>query len=206
MFQKQVDKSHYDFEKYMSKQRWNSIWHQLDEIQKLKPDSVLEIGPGLGLLKAVSAQFGIKVETLDIDPELKPDYVASATDMPFQDSSFDVTCAFQMLEHLPYDQSLKVFHEMVRVSKRYIVISLPNAQRVWRFTAELPKLGVNEFFLKRPRIRLPTHKFDGEHYWEINKYGYELKRIIKDFSIGLKLINNYRVSEYSYHHFFVFEK
>jgi SAM-dependent methyltransferase len=206
MFKKQVDKSHYEFKKYMSKQRWNSVWHQLNEIQKLEPKSVLEIGPGLGVLKIVAAQFGVKVETMDIDPELKPDHVASATNMPFQDSSYDVTCAFQMLEHLPYEHALKAFQEMVRVSKRYIVISLPDAERVWRFTAELPKLGIKEFFLKRPRFRKPIHEFDGEHYWEINKRGYELEKIIKDFSQVAKLINKYRVSEYSYHHFFVFEK
>lgn len=129
MFEKQEDKSHYTFSNYIAKSRWNSFWHQIDEIQKLAPETVLELGPGPGIFKAIATHLGIKVETLDIDPELKPDHVASVTEMPFPDGSYDVVCAFQMLEHLPYNVSLKAFREMVRVSKHYVVISLPDAKK-----------------------------------------------------------------------------
>ena len=54
---KQVEKAHYEFNSYMSKERWISVWHQLDEIQKLKPENVLEVGPGPGLFKIIAAAF-----------------------------------------------------------------------------------------------------------------------------------------------------
>src|SRR3546814_15484912 len=95
----------------MEKGRWNSIWHQLDEIIRLQPRRVLEIGPGIGLFKRAAGLYGVPVETLDIDPELKPDHVASVTELPFADGEFDVVCAFQMLEHVPYDVSLAAFAE-----------------------------------------------------------------------------------------------
>lgn len=39
-----VDKSHYEFGKYVRKRRWASMRHQLDEVVKLNPDRVLEAG------------------------------------------------------------------------------------------------------------------------------------------------------------------
>src|SRR3546814_13811200 len=102
----------------MEKGRWNSIWHQLDEIIRLQPRRVLEIGPGIGLFKRAAGLYGVPVETLDIDPELKPDHVASFTELPFADGEFDVVCAFQMLEHVPYDVSLAALAELSRVENR----------------------------------------------------------------------------------------
>lgn len=48
MTTKQVEKSHYDFTRYMSRARWQSLWHQLDEVLQLHPARVLELGPGGG--------------------------------------------------------------------------------------------------------------------------------------------------------------
>lgn len=202
----QVERKHYAFSRYMSKARWSSIWHQLDEIQMLAPEIVLEIGPGPGLFKTLAATFGITVETLDIDPALNPDHVGSATAMPFADAAYDVVCAFQMLEHLPYEESLRAFAEMVRVSRRHVVISLPDARIVWRYEIHIPKVGPRVFFLPRPQLNSPVHEFDGQHYWEINKRGYRLARIVADFTKLIGLTRTYRSPEYPFHRFFVFER
>jgi hypothetical protein len=106
---KQVDHSHYAFHKYMSRARWASVWHQLDEVLRLAPASVLEIGPGTGVFKAAATAFGLQVQTLDPDPELKPDFVGSALALPLADAAVDLSCAFQVLEHLPYADSMKAF-------------------------------------------------------------------------------------------------
>lgn len=205
--QKQVDAGHYEFSSYMNKQRWASMWCQLAEVMGMKPNRVLEIGPGPGLFRAAASSFGVRVETMDIDPDLNPDYVASVLDMPFHDNEFDVVCAFQMLEHLPYAQSLQAFREMTRVASKGVVISLPDAQISWPISFCLPKVGEVSFSVPRPRLRLPIHQFDGEHYWEINKRGYELSKIIEDFAApGLSLKQTYRVNGNLYHRFFIYEK
>ncbi|MEI6267749.1 MAG: class I SAM-dependent methyltransferase [Methylococcaceae bacterium] len=205
-YEKQVKKSHYEFNSYMSKQRWCSIWHQINEVQNLLPKNVLEIGPGTGLFKTVSANFGIIVETLDLDPELKPDHVCSATDMPFEDATYDVVCAFQMLEHLPYETALEAFCEMVRVCKHHVIISLPDARPMWRYQIHVPKLGPLDFLLPRPQIKSPVHKFDGEHYWELNKRGYSVTKIITDFTKHINLVRSYHVPENPSHRFFIFRR
>ena len=203
---KQVEKAHYEVSRYMDKTRWNSVWHQIDEIVKLQPGSVLEIGPGPGIFKAVASRLGVNIETLDVDPELGPDYVGSATQMPLPDGSYDVVCAFQMLEHLPYEKSLQAFSEMARVSRQYVVISLPDAKPMWRYRFHLPKLGSRDFLVTRPMFQSLEHKFDGEHYWEINKQGYELTRVSEDLVKICSLLRTYRVLENPYHRFFIFEK
>lgn len=202
--EKQVTRAHYEFSRYMSKARWASVWHQLDEILKLQPSNVLEVGPGPGLFKTVAGVFGIPVETLDLDPELKPDHVGSVTEIPLAGGSYDLVCAFQVLEHLPYEQSCEAFSEMVRVARRHVVISLPDAQPVWPYRLHFPKLGTRDFLVPRPRLRAPSHKFDGEHHWELNKLGWPMAKILVDYK-GVRLVKTYRVHENPYHRFFVFE-
>ena len=205
---KQVDKSHYKFSCYVDKLRWISIWHQLDEVIKLNPGNVLEVGPGPGLFKGAAKSLGVHVETLDLDPELEPDHVASVFDIPFEDNAFDVVCAFQMLEHLPFDQSLLAFRELVRVAKNAVVISLPDAATRWPISIHVPKVGLVQFSLPRPRLVALKHKFDGEHYWEINKAGYSFKHVKKELlDCGMvSLLKTFRVHENPYHRIFVFEK
>lgn len=201
---KQVDKSHYEFQRYMGKARWNSVWHQLDEVIRLKPENVLEIGPGPGVFKHMAGLFGIKVETLDIDPELRPDHVGSATALPFDDNSYDVVCSFQVLEHLPYDVAVEAFKEMARVSRGHALISLPDAKPVWRYQFYIPKLGAYDWLLPRPFSRLKVHPYDREHFWEINKLGYSLDKVARDLGAVCTLKATYRVAENPYHRFFVF--
>jgi SAM-dependent methyltransferase len=203
--EKQVDKAHYAFDKYMSKERWNSVWHQLDEILRLEPKSVLEIGPGPGTFKSIAHSMGLNVKTFDLDPDLNPDIVGSATSMLIPNADFDVVCAFQMLEHLPYAEALKAFSEMTRVASRFVVISLPDSRPVWRYRIFVPKLGIFEKLVSRPFWRPADHQFDGQHFWEINKAGYRLEKLVHDFSMHGKLVKTYRVVENPYHRFFVFD-
>ncbi len=204
-FTKQVDKSIYEFARYMSKARWASVWHQLDELLRLSPERALEIGPGAGVVKQVAALYGLRLETLDLDPELRPDHVGSVTALPFPDATFDVVCAFQVLEHLPYEAALAAFREMARASRRHVLISLPDAQPVWAYRLHLPKLGPRDFLVPRPRLRAPDHVFDGEHHWELNKRGHPLARVLGDLTASMPLVRTYRVFENPSHRFLLFE-
>lgn len=205
-FEKQVNKAHYNFKTYMDKGRWMSVWHQLNEVVKLGPETVLEVGPGPGLFRNVASNFGVHVETIDLDPELKPDHVGSATALPFDDAAFDVTCAFQMLEHLPYSVSLDAFREMVRVSKKAVIISLPDAQSVFRWQVWIPRLAAFDRLIPPTGSKPKEHVFDGEHYWEVNKVGYMLNKVVLDLGKIGKLEKTYRVMENPYHRFFIFKK
>lgn len=208
MHSKQVSKDHYEFRRYLSKQRWASVWHQIDEVYALQPTSVLEIGPGPGAFKAMANSLGLTVHTLDLDADLKPDYIGHADSLPFPPNSYDAVCAFQVLEHLPYEQGLAAFKEMARVARNGVVISLPDARRVWPYSIYLPRCGELRFLLPHPFHRTLAHTFDGEHHWELNKKGFALDKVRKDLcrAGGLVLVKTFRVHEFGYHRFFTFSK
>jgi len=203
----QVEPSHYFRKEYDSKRRWISYWHQIDEILTLSPNSVLEVGIGNGLVANYLKRRGINITTLDIDERLMPDYVGSVLDMPFADNSFEVVTCYEVLEHLPYDDVPKALGEIHRVSSRYAVLSLPDSTRAYRLNIQIPKVGELKILIPLPRLEVPKHVFNGEHYWEIGKAGYALRRVMSDMvKAGFRIIKTYRVFENPYHRFFVLEK
>lgn len=59
--------------------------------------------------------------------------MADATQLPYQDESFDISTSFSALEHIPgRTNRQKAFDEMARVTKKggYVVITVPNK---WSF-------------------------------------------------------------------------
>ena len=177
MLEKQIDKSHYEFHNCISQDRWISLWYQLSEVRSLKPRSVLEVGPGPGLLKTFAKNCGVSVETVDIDPELRPDCVASATSLPFSENAYGCVCAFQMLEHLPYRESVKALAEMVRVADDYVLISLPDAKVLWTYSLYFPKIGQVAFHFPRPRLFDPPKELLEPHFFDFSGdlYGQEIE-------------------------------
>ena len=200
----QVEPEHYFNPSYDSKERFISYWHQINELIQLRPSSILEIGIGNGFVSNYLRQRGYAVITLDIEPRLGPDVVGSVVNIPFADRSFDVVACFEVLEHLPYKQFTTSLREIHRVSKKYAVLSLPDATLVYRLYILVPKIGELRKLIRLPRLKTPTHVFDGQHYWEIGKAGYNIQRVMKDIEkAGFTLIKTYRIFEVPYHRFFV---
>ena len=67
----------YNFKQYCYLERWVSYWHQIKEVLKLEPRSLLIIGKGDGIVVDVLKQSIDSVKTLDIDQGLNPDAVGS---------------------------------------------------------------------------------------------------------------------------------
>jgi ubiquinone/menaquinone biosynthesis C-methylase UbiE len=201
----------YDFQKYINVNRWSSYYHQIDEILSIQPNTVLEIGVGRGIVGNVLKHiFDIKYESLDIDENLKPDHVGDVLNLPLPDNSFDVVCAFQVLEHLPFQSLTIALREMLRTANKAMIISLPDAGSIFSFRFRVNKMTLK--FLIPNFLSFPTkHKFDGEHYWEINKRGYSTRKIrtlIKDIASqqGFYLKKEFRNKDHPYHRFFTLVK
>jgi len=192
---------------YDSKERFCSYWHQINEIISLKPKRALEIGIGNGLVARYLREKKLNVATLDIAHDLWPDVAGSVLAIPFKNGSFDVVVCCEVLEHLPYSELSKALKEIHRVSLKYVVLSLPDVTTVYRINIELPRIRPIKRLINHPFHRPAQHAFDGEHYWEIGKTSYPLKRVEFDIKqAGLNIIKTYRVFEFYYHRFFVLEK
>jgi predicted SAM-dependent methyltransferase len=155
-------------------------------------------------LTTVASATGLKVDTLDFDSRVQPTVVAATIALPFRNRAYDAVCAFQVLEHLPYEAAIQAFGELVRVTAKRLIVSLPDAQEVWRFRIYVPVLGTREWLMSNPFASPQPHEFDGEHYWEVNKRGFSLSRVVQDFSQYAVVEKTYRVLENPYHRFFVF--
>jgi 2-polyprenyl-3-methyl-5-hydroxy-6-metoxy-1,4-benzoquinol methylase len=206
--QKQVEASHYDFMKYISKERWNSFYHQITEILSIQPASVLEIGVGSGILGTILKKIGCPYESMDIDAELYPDHVGSVLQAPFFDKTYDVVVCFQVLEHLPYDRFEMALHELFRLAKKAVIISLPDCGRFWKYSIHIPKIGSKNIVVRYPFAKKQIAVFTGEHYWELNQKGFELmtirstiEKLAEKHCFVLK--KDYSVWENPYHHFFI---
>lgn len=202
---RQVDASHYDFATYVTPARFASYWHQVNEVISLKPRTVLEVGPGPGIVTHILREQRIKVTTCDIVDDTRPALRASALHLPFRSDSFDVVLCCQVLEHIPFESSIAALAEFRRVCSTACVISLPHAGRYWAYTLHVPKLGTVRFGLQ-PQLLAPAHRFDGQHYWEIGKRGYSARAVRRRYKALFQTVRSFRVHDNHYHQFFVLVK
>ena len=201
----QVSAEHYGFKAYMTERRWSSVWRQIDLSLNYQPENVLEVGAGPETYKQVMARDGIPVTTVDIAEDLQPDVIGSVLDLPFEDNSFDLTCAFQVLEHLPYADFIPAVKELRRVARKAVLISLPDVAACYPFRFSIPGRGIRDFIVPRPYFK-KVHVFDGQHYWEINKKETPLSRIVQDIEQqGFHISHNQRYPDNMYHRFLVIE-
>ena len=201
---KQVDKEAYQFERYVGIDRWSSYYYQLREILGQKPTSVLEAGVGDCVVGNYLKGRGIAYTSVDIARDLSPDVVASVSNLPFADASFDVVCAFEVLEHLPFEEFERALRELNRVAGGHVLLSLPHYGPSLRFECKIPFLPRIRFAWKVPHSA--RHVFNGQHYWEIGKRGFSPRYIREILSKQFRIEKEFIPFENQYHHFFVLGK
>jgi ubiquinone/menaquinone biosynthesis C-methylase UbiE len=203
----QVDKNHYFTSSYDTKERFISYWHQIHEAMILKPTNLLEIGIGNGLVSNYLKKNGVNITTLDIDKRLKPDVVGSVLQPPFVENYFDVVACYELFEHLTYNNFKKALREIYRISKMSAIISLPDVTTVYRINIELPRSKPIKKLIPHPFPRPALQKLHNEHYWEIGKKNFPLKKILKDMrETGFTILKTYRIFEFYYHRFIILKK
>lgn len=202
---KQVNKTAYDFFHYAHLGRFVSYYHQIAEVLNLNPKSVLEVGVGDGVFRDyIKGNTAILYTSVDIAGDLHPDIVGDVTDLPFKDGSFDVVCAFEVLEHIPFEQFEKALSELRRVSRNSVVLSLPHFGPPVKFLLKLPFFPEVSLAFKIPFAR--KHIFNGQHYWEIGKQGYSSRAIREIIKKYFKVEKEFIPFENQYHHFYILEK
>lgn len=132
--------------------RTNYIWHQF---QSYLQNQVLDIGCFEAPMRGIIG----KERYTGVDFVGNPDIVLNlekCDHLPFEDNSYDTVMCMDVLEHL--DNFHVMFDELVRVSSRYILISLPNC---WN-TARSPIMRGRGSF---SHYGLPVEQPDDRHKW-----------------------------------------
>lgn len=198
----QVDRSHYRFSEYAFEGRFVSYYIQLKEVLALSPSSMLEVGVGNRVFgDFIKNNTSVSYTSVDIAGDLHPDVIGSVLSLPLADKSFDVVCAFEVLEHLPFEQFDTAITELCRVARTHVVISVPHFGPMLSFSCKIPFLPVLRFAVKLPFPK--KHSFNGEHYWEIGKRGYSISLVRRLLSKRAQILKDFVPFNSSYHHFFV---
>lgn len=211
-FDVQVDASEHYGASYDTFQRFSSYFYQIDFARAANPKTVLEIGIGNRLVADYLKRAGYKVTTCDFDKRLKPDVVADIRDLSaIKKDSHDVVIACEILEHIPFDDVPKALAELARVAKKRVVVSVPYSSFTFELIAAVSKTYGPGKTLRLP-IRTPqvlagdVHKLNHEHYWELGRRGYPVRRFKKLLRKHFKHVaKDFHPHLNPYHRFFILE-
>jgi SAM-dependent methyltransferase len=211
MTEPQVSASTYFDDGYVSLERLISYFYQIDLIRKSRPKSVLFVGVGDGMVPAFLRSHVDTVTTLDIDPALDPDVVGDIRELSFPDASFDLVCAFEVLEHLPFEESKKALAELARVSRGDILVSVPHRRTGLELVLKFPFIRTltGRNYLNLPLlvpIRFPGFAVSGQHYWEIDGRTTRLRDARAMFESSCEIVAEATPVLDSYHRFFALRK
>ena len=189
---------------YLTKYRFASYWYQIKEVISSDPQSVLEIGIGPKIVSNYLSRKNIKFVTLDIELQFEPQVIGSIANLPIQELAFDTVMCCQVLEHFPFEELNKCLNELRRITKKKLILSLPDKTPALSFLVRIPNLIFWDFLLPFPwAIRKHVDNFR-RHYWEIGERGYPYKRLIKEIEkAGFSVDRTYRVPDFAYHRFFI---
>jgi hypothetical protein len=102
-------------------------------------DSILEIGSGsVGIGMFYRAPF----VGCDVSFPFKPrapmvPVVATATELPFEDRSFDGVIVSDVLEHIPPEQRTTVVREALRVTRKIAIFGFPSGPQAFEYDRKL---------------------------------------------------------------------
>lgn len=211
-FKPQVKEGHYHLSRYDDLERFISYYYQINLTRSREPKSILEVGVGNKLVSEYLRRAGLDVKTCDIDASLEPDYLADIRNLPLKDNLFDVVMACEVLEHIPFKDFTKALSELERVSRDYVIISLPyrhaSFQAVFKFPFVRTILRGKTFLDFCIRIPLKFIGFEnsGQHYWEIDGGEYKIRKIRRILKEYFEVEKEVRPVLDSYHEFFILKK
>ena len=195
------------FSRYVSKRRWVSYWHQVDEVIKSNPNSLLIIGKGDGIVGDILKKEGINVITFDFDSELNPDFLGNVIEIKsvLKAQTFDTILCCEVLEHIPFDHFEEIIRQLNELTKKYLVLSLPLYFWEMKLTLKIHRKSLVNFHLIIPRFTKRPPVREREHYWEIGR-GHSFKEVKLILEKYFTITKNYAVKEQPYHMFFCLEK
>lgn len=155
---------------------WIRYAAMVKELTNQKPKSILEIGPGEGVVKKVIEGFVENYDTLDVNPRLSPTYEGDVRETKNElREKYDCAIAADILEHIPFADLEKALKNLFFYLKPggTALITIPH--RVW-FVFKLSWLNGNGNLFRFPgwtrtfyhRLRgRKENPIDLDHQWEI---------------------------------------
>jgi hypothetical protein len=202
----QVSEEHY-LAQYDDWDTWVRYYWQIRNVMERGLREILEIGVGSGVVTSYLRRNGVRVTTLDIDPSLHPDCVASVTAIPFPSARFDGVLCTEVLEHMPFERSCQAIAEISRVARSWAMVTVPHFTLSFALLLRAPILHLREIRLRVPYPKRIRPSDIGQHFWECGKHGYPVARLRRAFrEAGFRIVSEQRPFTNYSSCFFLMEK
>ena len=171
-----------------AKYHWEFYWYQQKLMENLVSpgeDRVLELGVGSGFAANYGRSKGWDITTLDIDEEKKPDIVANIVTYDFE-QRYDHIMAFEILEHIPYEQFERIVRKLPKFVNKYAFISLPRNERIaFKLDLKLPRFRPVSYEWRILKKSITTKA----HHWEMDYGEHTVERVEALFAeSGLRIV------------------
>jgi len=167
-------------------------------LESLEPhDSVIELGIGSGFTSNYLRSKNIDVLTVDIDKKKSPDIVSDAISFK-PNKNYDHFCAFEVFEHMKFEEMENVLNNIKSKIDKNIFISVP----IYKKTPINIELKFKSYW-KSITVKTPkTSIIDPHHHWELNYKDITEERLISVFEHhNFKLKNKSSFFRWRYFHF-----
>ena len=185
--------------KLESKEHWLSYWHQIKlMLESLEAkDSMIELGIGSGFTSNYLRSKNIDVLTVDIDKNKSPDIVSDAISFK-PNKNYDHFCAFEVFEHMKFEEMENVLKNIKSKIDKNIFISVP----IYKKTPINIELKFKSYW-KSITVKTPkTSIIDPHHQWELNYKDITEEKLISVFEHhNFKLKNKSSFFRWRYFHF-----
>ncbi len=142
---------------FLYKFAWDTRCRNIDVAGVLQPlvkEGTIILDAGCGEYGLAAFMPGANITGVDIlpkdavDPRLK--YIhGSIIDLPFEPQAFDLAVSVDVLEHLPVELRPDAITQLVKVTKRAIIITFPDGERARKIDSDF------ECELKKRKMPLP---------------------------------------------------
>jgi ubiquinone/menaquinone biosynthesis C-methylase UbiE len=186
--------------------RWSCYYVQIKKALSLKPKKILEIGPGDGIFGWYMEKNFVDYTSADHADDISSNVKVNLgfETLPFPDNSFDLVCAFQVLEHIPFEKVPFALSEIHRVTKKFVMFDIPQYGLHVQFLCKFPLLRRLAYHAVIPWPK--EHKFDGFHYWEIGKKGYSPSLVRTEMKKRFSICDEFSILENPKERFYILEK
>lgn len=129
--------------------------------ENLENDKILEVGSGsYGIVPYLRRKIvGVDQSFDEPDYQLLEQVKGSAENLPFANSSFEVTILSDVLEHIPRNLRRRVLEEATRVTRKILIVSGPFGEYAFEQDKKLVEYSLNKIG--------KVHKYFKDHI----KYG-----------------------------------
>lgn len=168
-------------QKFLIKNYYSSL---ISLAKPLKAESIIDAGCGEGFTmdKILKSDVVNKIEGIEYSKDaiifgkkLFPDLKfvqGTVYELPYKNSSFDLVVCTEVLEHL--EDPAKALKEMLRVSKKYLIISVPNE----------PFFMISNFLRGKNLSRLGNDEGHTNHWGVVS-----LKKYLNQNGVKIKKVN-----------------